>query len=155
MIKLSLPSEITCLTAKFIHWESLPLFPSLTRRSQTPSFFAHALILCPAIHVHKAPAAPRILGSWYTLVQMEGDIRFVYNCCLSLATANAIDGRLLPRQAVMDWRRCKSWTSARFKLLTGWLETAGAVLGHISHGLILSERHWCSQTQNQNCTGRP
>ena len=52
-------------------------------------------ILCPAFYVHKASGSSVDLGQSKRLVpsHMEGDRRFVYNCCHSLGTENATDGR--------------------------------------------------------------
>ena len=65
-----------------------------------PLFFAHA----------SARTSPRISGisDWVIAAfEMEGIRTLFYNCCLSLATANATDGRQFPRQAVTYWRNVR------------------------------------------------
>ena len=104
--------------------------------------FPEKCIIFPLFHSlsrprHSLPSLPRsqgpqqIRGSravethWFKWKEID----VLFTIAVSLATENATDGRYLPRQAVTDWRRCKSWTSARFKLLTGWLEMVGTVCG--------------------------
>ena len=69
--------------------------------AQTPSFFAQRSTYA------RSRTSPRIPGisDWVIAAfEMEGNTTFFYNCCLSLVTANATDGRQFPRQAVTDWR---------------------------------------------------
>ena len=104
MNKKSLPNEFTSLPTIWATKCTLcPLFHPWPRPpqffAQTPKVFAQPSTFA------RPQAAPWISGSLNTMVQMEGDRRFVYNCCHSLDTQNTTNGRQLPRQAVTDWRR--------------------------------------------------
>ena len=87
IINFSLPNEITPLPTK-MHSLTFSIF------AQTPIIFAQTpIIVAQPSTFARPPAALWISGSWNALVQMEGDRRFVYNCCHSLTTENATDGR--------------------------------------------------------------
>ena len=78
-----------------------------------------------------ARTSPRISGISDCVIaafEMEGNRTILYNCCLSLATANATDGRQFPRQAVTEWRRFKLCTSTRLT------RSSGRSGRNVSHG---------------------
>ena len=88
IINFSLPNEITPLPTNIHSLSTFSIF------AQTPLIFAQTPpIFAQPSTLARPPAAPWISGSWNTPVQMEGDRRFFYNFCLSLATENATDGR--------------------------------------------------------------